>query len=87
MASGTATNSDPPYKAIQGALPIGKANLPGPSWSRSSIAAAYEGFCKDLARQNAVAHLQLRFRHRHIWVSMLSHVGFSHRRGVLKVTI
>jgi hypothetical protein len=91
MVSGTTiTNSDSPYKAIKVALPIGKANLPGPSWSRSSIAAAYEGFCEDLARQNAVAHLpqlQLRFRHRHIWVSMLSHVGFSHHRGVLKATV
>jgi hypothetical protein len=51
---------------------------------------AYEGFCEDLARQNVVARLsqlQLRFRRRHIWVSMLSHMGFSHRRGVLKTTI
>ena len=51
---------------------------------------AYEGFCEDLARQNTVAHLsqlQLRFRRRHIWVSMLSHMGFSRRRGVLKATI
>jgi hypothetical protein len=51
---------------------------------------AYEGFCEDLARQNAVVHLsqlQLQFRRRHIWVSMLSHMGFSHRRGVLKATI
>jgi hypothetical protein len=51
---------------------------------------AHEGFCEDLARQNAVAHLsqlQLRFRRRHIWVSMLSHMGFSHGRGVLKATI
>ena len=33
---------------------------------------AYEGFCEDLARQNAVAQLsqvQVRFRRRHIWVS------------------
>jgi hypothetical protein len=52
--------------------------------------AAYEGFYEDLARQNVVAQLsqlQLRFRRRHIWVSMLSHMGFSHRRGVLKTTI
>jgi hypothetical protein len=51
---------------------------------------AYEGFCEDLARQNTVAYLsqlQLRFRRRHIWVSMLSHMGFSRRRGVLKATI
>jgi hypothetical protein len=51
---------------------------------------AYEGFCEDLARQNTVAHLsqlQLRFRRRHTWVSMLSHMGFSRRRGVLKTTI
>ena len=51
---------------------------------------AYEGFCEDLARQNVVAQLsqlQVRFRRRHIWVSMLSHMGFSHRRGVLKTTI
>ena len=51
---------------------------------------AYEGFCEDLARQNVVARLsqlQLRFRRRHIWVSTLSHIDFSHRRGVLKTTI
>jgi hypothetical protein len=51
---------------------------------------AYEGFCEDLARQITVAHLsqlQLRFRRRHTWVSMLSHMGFSRRRGVLKATI
>jgi hypothetical protein len=51
---------------------------------------AYEGFCEDLARQNVVAQLsqlQLRFRRRHTWVFMLSHMGFSHRRGVLKATI
>jgi hypothetical protein len=47
-------------------------------------------FCEDLARQNVVAQLsqlQLWFRRRHTWVSMLSHMGFSHRRGVLKTTI
>jgi hypothetical protein len=51
---------------------------------------AYGGFYEDPARQNTVAHLsqlQLRFRCRHIWVSMLSHMGFSCRRGVLKATI
>jgi hypothetical protein len=51
---------------------------------------AHEGFCEDLARQNTVAHLsqlQLRFRRRHTWVSMSSHMGFSRRRGVLKATI
>jgi hypothetical protein len=51
---------------------------------------AHEGFCEDLARQITVAHLsqlQLRFRRRHIWVSMLSHMGFSRRRGVPKATI
>jgi hypothetical protein len=51
---------------------------------------AHEGFCEDLARQNTVAHLsqlQLGFRRRRIWVSVLSHIGFSHRRGVLKTTI
>src|SRR5277367_3265474 len=51
---------------------------------------AYEGFCEDLARQNTVAHLsqlQLGFRRRRIGVSVLSHIGFSHRRGVLKTTI
>src|ERR1700733_5173834 len=40
---------------------------------------AYEGFCEDLARQNAVAHLsqlQLRFRRRRIWVSVVA-VGSS----------
>jgi hypothetical protein len=44
---------------------------------------AYEGFCEDLARQIAVARLfqlQLGFR-------ALSHMGFSHRRSVLKATI
>jgi hypothetical protein len=49
-----------------------------------------EGFCEDLARQITVAHLsqlQLRFRRRHTWVSVSSHMGFSRRRGVLKVTI
>ena len=51
---------------------------------------AYEGFCEDLARQSTVAHLfqrQLGFRRRHIWVSVSSHMGFSHRRSVLKTTI
>jgi hypothetical protein len=51
---------------------------------------ANEGFCEDLARQNTVAYLsqlQLRFRCRRIWVSILSHIGFSRRRGVLKATI
>jgi hypothetical protein len=45
-------------------------------------AGAYEGFCEDLARQNAVAHLsqlQLRFRRRHIWVSVI--------RGVIEAII
>jgi hypothetical protein len=54
------------------------------------LTGANEGFCEDLARQNTVAHLsqlQLRFRRRHRWVSMLSHMGFSRRRGVLKATI
>jgi hypothetical protein len=35
---------------------------------------AYEGFCKDLARQNTVAHLsqlQLGFRRCRIWVSVI----------------
>ena len=39
---------------------------------------AYEGFCEDLARQNAVAQLsqlQLRFRRRHIWVSVIAVVS------------
>jgi hypothetical protein len=48
---------------------------------------AFEGFCEDLARQNTVAHLsqlQLGFRRRRIWVSVLSHIGFSHRRGCPK---
>jgi hypothetical protein len=39
---------------------------------------AYEGFCEDLARQNAVAQLsqlQLRFRRRHIWVSDVTGVS------------
>ena len=50
---------------------------------------AHEGFCEDLARQNTVAHLsqlQLGFRRCRVWV-MLSHMGFSQRRGVLKATI
>ena len=50
----------------------------------------YEGFCEDLARQSTVAHLfqrQLGFRRRHTWVSVWSHMGFSHRRSVLKTTI
>jgi len=50
---------------------------------------AYEGFCEDLARQNTAAHLsqlQLGFRRCRILV-MLSHMGFSHRCGVLKVSI
>jgi hypothetical protein len=39
---------------------------------------AYEGFCEDLERQNAVAHLsqlQLRFRRCHIWVSVAAGVS------------
>jgi hypothetical protein len=51
---------------------------------------AYEGFYEDLARQNTVAplsQLQLWFRRRRIWVSVLSHMGFSHHRGVLMATI
>ena len=57
---------------------------------------AHEGFCEDLARQNTVAHLsqlQLGFRRCRILVMlshvgfMLSHMGFSHRGGVLKVSI
>jgi hypothetical protein len=39
---------------------------------------AYEGFCEDLARQNVVAQLsqfQLRFRRRHIWVSVTAVVS------------
>jgi hypothetical protein len=50
----------------------------------------FEGFYEDLARQNTVAllfQLQLWFRRRRIWVSMLSHMGFSRRRGVLMATI
>jgi hypothetical protein len=38
----------------------------------------YEGFCKDLARQSTVAHLsqlQLRFRCRRIWVSVVAVVS------------
>jgi hypothetical protein len=47
---------------------------------------AYEGLYEDLARQNTVARLsqrQLGFT----WVSVWSHMGFSHRRSVLKATI
>jgi hypothetical protein len=39
---------------------------------------AHEGFCEDLARQNVVAQLsqlQLRFRRRHIWVSVIAVVS------------
>ena len=39
---------------------------------------AREGFCEDLARQNAAAQLfqlQLRFRRRHIWVSATAGVS------------
>jgi hypothetical protein len=39
---------------------------------------AHEGFCENLARQNTVAHLsqlQLRFRRRHIWVSVVTVVS------------
>jgi hypothetical protein len=45
---------------------------------------AYEGFYEDLARQSTVARLfqlQLGFRRRHTWVSVSSHMGFSHRCG------
>jgi hypothetical protein len=38
----------------------------------------YEGFCEGLARQNVVAQLsqlQLRFRRRHIWVSVIAVVS------------
>ena len=51
---------------------------------------AHEGFCEDLARQNTVAHLsqlQLGFWRCRTRVSVLPHMGFSHRRGVLKTTI
>jgi hypothetical protein len=57
---------------------------------------AHEGFCEDLARQNTVAHpsqLQLGFWRCRILVMlshmgfMLPHMGFSHRGGVLKVSI
>jgi hypothetical protein len=46
----------------------------------------YEGFYEDLARQNIVARLfqrQLCFRRRHTWVSVWSHMGFSHRRSAV----
>src|SRR5277367_788204 len=46
-----------------------------------------KAFCEDLARQNTVAHLsqlQLGFRCCRTWVSVLSHMGFSHRRSVLR---
>ena len=39
---------------------------------------ASEGFCEDLARQNAVAQLpqlQVRFWRRHIWVSVIAVVS------------
>jgi hypothetical protein len=46
-----------------------------------------EGFYEDLAHQNTIAHLfqlQLEFRRCRIWVSVRSHMGFGHRRSVLK---
>jgi hypothetical protein len=43
---------------------------------------AYEGFCEDLARQNAVTSVPAPAT-----VSASSHMGFSHRHGVLKATI
>ena len=39
---------------------------------------AHEGFCEDLARQNTITNLsqlQLRFRRRHIWVSVVAVVS------------
>jgi hypothetical protein len=51
------------------------------------VACPYEGFYEDLARQSIVARLsqrQLGFRRRHTWVSVWSHMGFSHRRSVLR---
>jgi hypothetical protein len=45
---------------------------------------AYEGFCEELARQNVVARLsqlQLRFRRRHIWVSVIAVVSKDHYLG------
>jgi hypothetical protein len=41
----------------------------------SVVDLAHEGFCEDLARQNVAAQLsqlQLRFRRRHIWVSVIA---------------
>ena len=49
-----------------------------------------EVFYEYLARQTTVAllsQLQLGLRRRRIWVSVLSHMGFSHRRSVLRATI
>jgi hypothetical protein len=43
---------------------------------------AHEGFYEDLARQNTVARLFQR-QLGSVW----SHMGFSHRRGVLKASI
>ena len=51
---------------------------------------AYEGFYEDLVRQSTAARLpqrQLGPRRRHIWVSVWSHMGFSHRRSILEATI
>src|SRR5271170_4625028 len=51
---------------------------------------AHEDVCEDLASQNTVAclfQLQLEFPHYHIYVSVLSHMGFRHRRSILKTTI
>src|SRR2546423_14421152 len=50
-------------------------------------ACAHERVYEDLARQNSVAGLfqcQLALRRRHTWVSAWSHMGFSHRRSVLR---
>ena len=51
---------------------------------------AYEGFCEDLARQTTVTHLspfQLGFRRGRTLVLCCHIWGFSHRCGVLKVSI
>ena len=49
--------------------------------ARFAVAGANEGFYEDLVRQNTVARLFQR------QLSASSHMGFSHRRSVLKATI
>jgi hypothetical protein len=51
----------------------------GVQWDKVHV---YEGFYEDLAR---LFQRQLGFRRHHTWVSVSSHMGFSHRRSVLRL--